>query len=227
LVKNQLDMKTKKKYIVFAILTLLLSCGPYIWFKVPQPAGGKNLKTFSDEITGKYTSVVDTHIISIEKDKIILEYREKLLMSKTEFRDEVGDSISEDTSFMFTDNWLINIKSYGDSVKVFSSKDEELFRISERQLLREYKGYYFLNYKDTNDYWKVKVLKLVGDTLEFDFILKEEDIYNIKGITKVEVAKDSSDDESRYYLDPTKRELRKILRQRSRGEKFIKTAQQP
>ncbi|PLX13423.1 MAG: hypothetical protein C0597_11780, partial [Marinilabiliales bacterium] len=111
----------------------------------------------------------------------------------------------------------------GDSVKVFSSKDEELFKISGRQLLREYKGYYFLNYKDTNDYWKVKILKLVDDTLEFDFILKEEDIYNIKGITTVEAFEDSTEEASKYYLDPSKRELRKILKRRSKGEKYLKS----
>ena len=205
------------------ILILLLGCGPYIWFKVPQPAGGENLTEFPDNLLGKYESVVDTNVIRVEKYKVIREFRENLLMTKIEFREEVGDTISEDTSFMFTDNWKIDIRSYGDSVKVFSSKDEELFKISEIQLLREYKGYYFLNYKDTNDYWKVKILRLVGDTLEFDFILKEEDIKSIKGITKVEVFTDSAEDPSKHFLDPTKRELRKILKQRKKGEKYIKS----
>ena len=218
-------MKSKHKYIIYVILILLLGCGPYIWFKVPQPSGEENLTNFPNNILGKYESVVDTSTVLIESDKIIRQYREKLVMTKIEFREEVGDTLSEDTSFMFTDNWNINIQSYGDSVKVFSSKDEELFRISARQLLREYKGYYFLNYKDTNDYWKVKILKLTGDTLEFDFILKEEDIYRIKGITKVEVFEDSTEEASMYYLDPSKRELKKILKSRSKGEKYIKSKQ--
>ncbi len=223
LVKNQFAMRTKQKYLVFIILALFLGCGPYIWFKVPQPAGGKNLTEFPDLVLGKYASLVDTNVIRIKKDKIIREYRENLLMTKIEFREEVGDTISEDTSFMFTDNWKIDIRSYGDSIKVFSSKDEELFKISEIQLLRAYKSYYFLNYKDTNDYWKVKILRLVGDTLEFDFILKEEDIKSIKGITKIKVSTDSIKGASKYFLDPTKRELRKILKQRKKGEKYVKS----
>lgn len=216
-------MKTRRSYIIFALLTLLLGCGPYIWFKTPQPKGFDNLSAFPEHIMGKYISVKDTNTISIGKDAIIREYREKLVMTKWEFREEVGDTISEDTSFMFTDNLLVRIESAGDSVKIFSSKDEALFRISDRQLLRNYKGYYFLNFKDTNDYWKVKILKLVGDTLEFDFILTEKDMQNIKGITRIEVKTDSIEDASKYYLAPSKRELRKILKRREQGEKFVKS----
>ncbi len=213
----------KRKTVVFILLVFLLGCGPYIWFKVPQPQGRENLTTFPQDIQGKYSSAIDTVMIHIGKDKIVREYREKLLMTKIEFREETGDTISEDTSFTFTDNWEITIKSFGDSVKIFSKKDDELFNISERQILREYKGYYFLNYKDTNDFWKVKILKLEADTLEFDFILRADDMQRIRNITNVEVKKDSSEESSKYYLDPTRRELRKILRKRSQGEKFVKS----
>ena len=216
-------MKKRKRYIIFALLTLLLGCGPYIWFKTPQPKGFDNLNAFPENLMGKYISVKDTNTISIEKNAIIREYREKLVMTKWEYKEEVGDAISEDTSFMFTDKLHVRIKSAGDSVKIFSSKDEDLFHISNRQVLRKYKGYYFLNFKDTNDYWKVKILRLVGDTLEFDFILTEEDMQKIKGMTRIEVRTDSIEDASKYYLDPSKRELRRILKRRTQGEKYVKS----
>lgn len=212
----------KRKTVVFLLLLFLLGCGPYIWFKVPQPQGRENLDSFPAELQGKYSSVIDTVIIHIEKDKIIREYRENLLMTRTEFRKETGDSIAEDTAFSFNDNWLITVKSFGDSVQIFSKKDDELFHISERQILREYKGYYFLNYKDTNNFWKVKILKLQQDSLEFDFILRDDDMKQIRNITKVEVKRDSSGESSKYYLDPTRRELKKILRKRKSGEKYVK-----
>jgi hypothetical protein len=212
----------KRKTVVFILLVFLLGCGPYIWFKVPQPQGRENLKGFPAELQGKYSSVLDTVIIHIEKDKIIREYRENLLMTKVEFREETGDSIAEDTAFTFSGNWQITVKSFGDSVQIFSKKDDELFHISERQILREYKGYYFLNYKDTNNFWKVKLLKLQQDSLEYDFILRDDDLKQIRSITKVEVKKDSSEESSRYYLDPTRRELKKILRKRKPGEKYVK-----
>ena len=212
----------KRNLIILVILGLLISCGPYIWFKVPQPEGRENLNSFPEKLLGRYTSVQDTSTIRIESDKIIREYRENLLMTKMEFHEETGDSISEDTSFAFTDNWNIIVKSYGDSVKVFSSKDDELFKISDEQILREYKGYYFLNYKDTNEYWNVKILNLVGDTLEFDNILTSEDIENIRNITTIETVLDTTEESTKYYLKPTKRELKKILKKRTSGEKYIK-----
>ncbi len=212
----------RRNLIVLLVLIFFIGCGPYIWFKVPQPEGRENLSEFPDELTGKYSSVYDTSTIRIESDKIIREYRENLLMTKVEFCEETGDSISEDTSFTFADNWDITVNSFGDSVKVFSRKDDELFKISDQQILREYKEYYFLNYKDTNDYWKVKILNLVKDTLEFDNILSDDDMENIRNITMVETVQDSTDETSKYYLKPTKRELKKILKKRLAGDKYIK-----
>jgi len=212
----------KRRLVIFIVLVFVFGCGPYIWFKVPQPEGARNLSEFSENLMGKYKSKSDTSIIRIESDQIIREYRENMMMTKLEFREEIGDTISEDTSFTFADNWDITIKSKGDSIHVFSKKDEELFKISDKHLLRLYKGYYFLNFKDTNDYWKVKVLKLKGDTLEYDYILTEDDLENIKNITLVEVITDTTEENKAYYLKPTKRELRKILKKRSQGEKYFK-----
>jgi len=212
----------KRSAVIFVLLIFVVACGPYIWFKVPQPEGEENLKAFPDELHGKYRSALDTVMIIIHPDKIIREYRENMVMSQAEFMNETGDTISKDTSFMFSDNWHITIHTTGDSVKVYSTKDEELFHISEKQLLREYKGYYFLNYKDTNNYWKVKLLRLEQDSLEFDFILDEEDLQNIRNITSIETRKDSTEKSTRYFLDPSRRELRKILRRRASGEKYIK-----
>ena len=212
----------KRRTIIFIGLVFLLGCGPYIWFKVPQPEGKPNLESFPTELVGEYLAMEDSSIIRIENNKIIREYREDIVMSITEFKKEAGDSISTDTSFTFTDNWKFKIVSKGDSVQIYSSKDEELFKISEDHLLREYKDYYFLNYKDTNDFWKVKILNTYDDTLEFDFILSTDDMKLIKKITKVETVRDTVEDLERYYLKPTKRELKKILKKRTRGEKYLK-----
>ncbi|MEA2106383.1 MAG: hypothetical protein U9P82_06635 [Bacteroidota bacterium] len=209
-------------FILFLIL-FFVSCSPYIWFQSPQPEGRKNLDTFPNELIGKYVSVSDSSIIIINSDKVIKQYHEKLMMSNTEFYEETGDSIAKDTSFLFTDNWHIKMKAFGDSVKVFSWKDETLFQISDDQLLREYKGYYFLNTKDTNNLWKVEILRQAKDTLEYDDILKKEDIDKIKSITAVKEIKDTTREKiTRYYLNPSKRELREILKTRSRGEKFFR-----
>ncbi len=211
----------KKNVFILFLIFFLVSCGPYIWFKSPQPEGRKNLDAFPNELIGKYISISDSSVIIINSEKVIKQYHEKLLMSKDEFHNETGDLITRDTSFLFTDNWQIKVKSFGDSVKVFSWKDDVLFQISDDQLLREYRGYYFLNKKDTNNYWKVEVLKLEEDTLEFDDILAKEDIEKIEAITSITEIKDTTKEKiTRYFLNPSKREMRKILKTRSEGNKY-------
>ena len=213
----------KKNILILLFILFLVGCGPYIWFKTPQPKGRKNLDTFPNELIGKYISIEDSSVIIINKNKVIKQFHEKLLMSKVEFQDETGDSLAQDTSFLFTDNWHIKVKSFGDSVNVFSWKDEVQFEISDDQLLREYRNVYFLNFRDTGDYWKVKILYLYGDTLEYDDILTKEDINKVKSITTVKEYSDTSKEhDTRYFLNPTRRELRKILKTRASGNKYYK-----
>ena len=210
----------------FAILFLifLMGCGPYIYFKSPQPDRKKNLSSFPANITGAYISDSDSSLLVIEPTIISKKRFEKMYMSMESYKEETGDTIVKDTSFIFTDNWLIEMTVMGDSVYVNSSREEDVFVISENQLLRKYRGYYFLNYKDSNDLWRVELIKLTKDTLEFGDILTKEDIERIKGITSVESYIDSTDSgkSTKYYLNPSPREIRKILKCRSKGEKFVK-----
>ena len=147
-----------------------------------------------------------------------------MYMSVESFKEETGDTIIKDTSFIFTDNWLIKMTVLGDSVFVNSSREEDVFKISENQLLRKYRGYYFLNFKDSNELWRVELIKRTKDTLEFGSILTKEDIERIKGITSVESYSDSTESgiSTKYFLNPKRREIRKILKYRTRGEKFVK-----
>lgn len=213
----------KKNILILLFILFFVGCGPYIWFRSPQPERRKNLDTFPNELIGKYISIEDNSVIIINKNKVIKQFHEKLLMTKNEFQQETGDSLAQDTSFLFTDNWHIKVKSFADSVNVFSWKDEVQFEISDDQLLREYRNVYFLNFRDTGEYWKVKILYLYGDTLEYDDILTKEDINKIKSITTVKEYSDTSKEHNtRYFLNPTRRELKKILKTRSGGDKFLK-----
>jgi len=212
-----------KNILILLFILFFIGCGPYIWFKSPQPEGKKNMVAFPNELIGKYISTKDSSVIIINKHKVIKQFHEKLLMSRIEFQEETGDSLAKDTSFLFTDNWHIKVKTFGDSVKVFSWKDEVQFEISDDQLLREYRNIYFLNSRDTGDYWKVKILYMSADTLEYDDILSTDDMDKIKMLTSVKEQRDTSKErDTRYFLDPTRRELRKILRTRAGGNKYYK-----
>jgi len=214
-----------KRNIVFVILlTFLFGCGPYIYFKTPQPKKKRNLEKIPLKITGKYMSVADSSIITIDLNTIVKKKFENTIMTLVEFKQETGDSLQNDTSFTFSDNWHIQLKIRNDSVFINSSKEEILFEISENQILRRYRKYYFLNYRDTNNLWKVELIKLAKDTLEYGNILTKEDVERIKGFTTVEEITDSinSNKSTKYYLNPAQKDLKKILKYRSKGEKYVK-----
>ncbi|MGE0088252.1 MAG: hypothetical protein AB7S50_02105 [Bacteroidales bacterium] len=213
-----------RKIILFLILIFLIGCGPFIYFKSPQPAKKSNLSSFPKDLFGSYLSLSDSSIIVIESQKIVKKRFENMIMSFDEYSKETGDTLFRDTTFLFTDNWLINMKTVGDSIDVKSSRVEEFFSISNKNILRKYKGYYFLNYEDTNNLWRVEILKLENDTLELGNILTKEDLEKIKSFTIFESYTDTTEPgkSTKYYLNPSKREVRKILKIRTPGEKFIK-----
>lgn len=213
-----------RKTFVFLVLIFLIGCGPYIYFKSPQPEKKKNIEGFPESMTGTYISLSDSSLLIIDSKKIVKKRFENMFMSIDSFKAETGDTIIKDTSFIFTDNWHINMKVLGDSIYVNSSREEDVFSFSDEQLLRKYKGYYFLNFKDTNDLWRVELIKRSKDTLEFGSILTKEDLDRVKGITSVESYVDSNESgkSTKYYLKPSKREVRKILKYRTKGEIFIK-----
>lgn len=211
--------------IILLILLLLIGCGPYIYFKSPQPKGNSNLSSFPKSLNGTYLSLLDSSILIIESQKIVKKRFENMIMSFEDYSKETGDTIFNDTTFLFTDNWLIQMKVVGDSIAVNSSRVEEIFTISNEQLLRKYKGYYFLNFKDSNDLWRVELINLTKDTLEYGNILTKEDLERIKSFTFVESYIDSSESSgktTKYCLDPARREVKKILKNRTKGEQFIK-----
>jgi hypothetical protein len=213
-----------RKTFVFILLIFLIGCGPYIYFKSPQPDRKKNLKNFPKSLIGTYISLNDSSLLIIDAKKIVKKRFENMFMPIDSFKAETGDTLIKDTSFIFTDNWHIKMKVMGDSIYVNSSREEDIFTISDEQLLRKFKGYYFLNFKDTNDLWRVELIKKTKDTLEFGSILTKEDLEQIKGITSVESYIDSSESgkTTKYYLNPARSEVRKILKYRTKGEKFKK-----
>ena len=214
----------KRNIVYIILLAFLFGCGPYIYFKTPQPENKRNLEKIPSKIIGEYMSVADSSIITIDFNKIVKKKFENTIMTLVEFKQETGDSIHNDTSFTFSDNWHIQLKIRNDSVFINSSMEETLFEISEDQILRKYRRYYFLNYRDTNNLWKIELIKLTKDTLEYGNILTKEDIERIKSFTTVEEITDSieSSKSTKYYLNPARKDLKKILNYRSKGEKYVK-----
>jgi hypothetical protein len=214
------------KYLKFILLTIIvISCKqiPEVRFLEPQPISKKNLQSIPKDYWGKYMSKVDSSILTIDSRIII---QEKFGFSKTsikEMQQELDTTIQDDTQIKFGTNWTINIKIKGDSALISSFLIDTIFQITESQLLRTFKGYLFLNYKDMDSTWRVKTLKLENGLLDFGSLVNVNQIDTLRTVTRIVTSMDSTSNRVNHYdLNPKRKELKEILKQKDTTSIFIK-----
>lgn len=101
------------------------------------------------------------------------------------------------------------IAQKGDTIVARLPQTDTIFTISDTQVVRHYRGRYFLNYKDQAG-WETALLTLKKDLLQLDmFYIDEADSVNITQLLDMETLPDSSSHTHRHVLAPSRRELRK------------------
>ncbi|MGE0077947.1 MAG: hypothetical protein AB7S48_08825 [Bacteroidales bacterium] len=224
----------RKIFISLFGLFVLTTCGPQVKFTQPQPKDGKNLSYIPVEYYGKYLDTSDSSFLEIDSVSVTTKWLSKEIIPRDSIaaiEKELELTIKRDTQICLTEkrgNWLSNrvnvdVQFIGDSVKIDAIAENRMFEISDSQLVRKYRGFCFLNTQTPEGVWLVKVLCLKDNKLDFDDILDSEQSKKLKGITRVAGPIDSAKNEpSEYYLNPSRRELRRILRVRNSSMNFIK-----
>jgi hypothetical protein len=214
------------KYLKFILLIIIIvSCkqAPEVRFLGPQPIGKKNLQAVPKDYCGKYLSKIDSSMLTIDSRMIIQEKFESSKTSILEMQQELDTTIKNDTQIKFGTNWTMNIKIKDDSALISSFLIDTIFQISESQLLRSFKGYLFLNYKDIDSTWRVKTLKLENGQLDFGSLVNINQIDTLKTVTRIITSLDSTSNQvSHYDLNPKRKELKEILKQKNTTSIFIK-----
>lgn len=217
------SMKRSILILLVALFTLT-TCGPDVKFAEPQPKGFSNLKCIPSEYHGRFMSTSDSTFITIDSSFIKKEWRSSEFIQRDSLEKELKMSIKCDTNIIIKDKLLLDetaesiilsIKLGKDSAKVRIKGLETLFALSDSQLTRSYKNFCFLNYKTKDGFWLVKTLKLNGKFLDFSDLIDSNEIENIFSITKVTSVRDTSNKVIEYRINPTRKELRKILRKKN------------
>ena len=220
--------------IILFSLFILTTYGPQVKFVQPQPKDGKNLTRIPREYYGQYSCNTDSSILVIDSTSVVSYWISEEIVPRdsiVEIERDLKLTIKRDTQIYVPEkreNWLSNglyldIKFKDDSVKVNVKAENRMFEISDSQLVRKYRGYCFLNTQTTDGIWLVKVLHLKGNTLNFDDLLDTEQVKKLKGVTRVAGPIDTLKNEPKeYYLNPSRRELRRILRNRNVNYDYIK-----
>jgi hypothetical protein len=214
------------KYFKLILLTIIMvSCKqiPDIRFLEPQPISKKNIKVIPKEYWGKYLSKIDSSILTIDSKMIVQEKFESSKISIIEMQQELDTTIQDDTQIELGTNWTMDIKIKNDSALVSSYIIDTIFQISESNILRSFKGYLFLNYKDIDSTWRVKTLKLENGQLDFGSLVNVNQIDTLKEVTRIVTSMDTSSNRVNHYdLNPKRKELKEILEQKDTASIYIK-----
>ncbi len=190
---------------VFIVLASLFACEPIVTFNEPQPADTDNLSKFPKRLEGQYRSLTDGSMLSVS-DKLIqriYDYDFKLHPNDLDSNSRLsGDTI---TDLITNEKFLI--KREGDSLIRHVHYIDTLFQMDYDNVVRKFKGYYFLNIRYGKDSWKVKKVQLMKGQLIIGTMSTEPDIDNLREITE-----SFTDTIPPYKFAPTKKQFSKFIK---------------
>jgi len=200
----------------------LVSCGDYeyVRFETAQPEGVKESKFFNKKVKGEYINCSNSGDKLIISDELILNSR---TFKFKNHRNDLGfDStiiidrnIDEELSNLFiSEGYEVEIN--GDTINASQTDIDTVFRISENQVLKKFKGSYFLNFKEDESFWNVSRLNLTKDTLLIGQISASDTLLRFDFVSKAEEFDDSdSTTITEYSINPSKKEFKKLMKPNS------------
>ena len=205
-------MKNILYLIAASVLLVQFSCGPNVRFEVPQPAGVKQEKKFSAKYQGEYIAQDNKSRLVITKTNITHEFI-PLKFSLQVIDTTEGMTFEKENGRLYVDGDTLIAELEGDSVKAFWGEEVTFFEISEEQVLKKYKGSYFLNTKESDGTWSVQVISIdKSGLLTFSaFEGGEENLPEIEEVTPVTISEGEDGEVLNYVVNPSKKELKEMM----------------
>ena len=184
--KHKLNLRnTVAATICFAGITMMFSCErPQVTFKEPQPTNTENISEFPKSLRGQYLSVEDGSILIIGNKLMqrIYDFDYKIHPNELDSTQQiVGDTVID-----FEINEKIPIRRDGDSLVIHIHRIDTLFLMDYDNVVRKFKGYFFLNIRWGKESWEVKKMQLKKGQLIVSRISTKEEIENLKKITETQ-----------------------------------------
>lgn len=211
------------KHTIYIIAVFLsFGCGDYeyVRFETAQPDGLKASESFNRKVKGEYINCSNPSDKLYIYDKEVI--RSRIFSFKSHRNDLEFDStvtINRNLDYELTklfNNEGFEIKIISDTVHATKTETDTIFEISGNQILKKFKGSYFLNYKNYENFWSVKRLDINKDTLligqiypsdsllQFDFVVKSEKIDETDSTKTIE-----------YAMNPSKKDFKKLMKPNS------------
>ncbi|MEX0965675.1 MAG: hypothetical protein WD077_00425 [Bacteroidia bacterium] len=201
------------KLMGLAFFFLLSSCVSDMNFGEPQPKNDRDERKFKNKFQGKYLCLADSSILTIGNKTLIQEWNIKVHLAKSFIDSAEGHDLKDGLLYSKGIETPLPVDIMGDTVVATWQHEKEIFNISEEQVLRHYKGIYFLNYKHADQEWTVKIMKTGKDgTLSIKRIYGgDEEIEELQKLTEVEEIADEKGKVVNLKIQPTRKELKGIL----------------
>jgi len=198
-------MKRLKLISTFIILTSLFACEPPVTFKEPQPTDIDNLSKFPKRLQGHYLNFADnsTLLVSDKLIQRIYDYDYKVHLNQL----DSAEQLSGDTIINIKTKEKTLIKRDGDSLITHVHYLDTLFQMDYDNVVRKFKGYYFLNKRYDKTSWEVKKIQLTKGQLILSCISTKLDIENLKEITET-----PQDTVRPYKFTATKKQFKEFIK---------------
>ena len=204
--------------IIVILVLIHVSCDNPVRFEVPQPEGRQNEKIIPKKLIGQYSSLMDSSVLTI-LDRLIVKSKVEDFstpLSKLDSADRA--MIKHDTAYTITEAAVkIHVRVKGDSVFQHMEYRDTIFSDLRGDVLRKFKGHYFINHQTSKNGWSVTKMTKVKGGLVLGTVSKEDDIKNLRELTGT--VSDTTDN-----FRPTKREFKQFLKENGFGseETFAK-----
>jgi hypothetical protein len=216
-IRKLVDMIRLKFITTIIILTSLVACAPPVTFNEPQPTGTDNLAEFPNRLQGQYLCSADSSALIIDAKTIQRIYDFDYTIHSSQI--DSNSRLSGDTIINLTTNTREIVQRDGDSLVTHINYIDTLFQIDYDNVVRKFKGFYFLNKRVDKESWEVKKIELSKGQLIVSSISSKEDIENLKTITE-----STQDTVAPYNFAATKKQFKEFVKNKgfTDSEKFIR-----
>ena len=216
-IRKLVDMIRLKFITTIIILTSLVACAPPVTFNEPQPTNTNNLSEFPNRLQGHYLSSADSSVLIIDAKTIQRIYDFDYTIHSSQI--DSNSRLSGDTIINLTTNTREIVQRDGDSLVTHINYIDTLFQIDYDNVVRKFKGFYFLNKRVDKESWEVKKIELSKGQLIVSSISSKEDIENLKTITE-----STQDTVAPYNFAATKKQFKEFVKNKgfTDSEKFIR-----
>lgn len=185
------------------VVGVLFACEPGVSFTEAQPVNEKALKKFPRRIRGEYADSAQVHFITISKHSVV---------NNTVWNYKIDPSELDSSEAVIEGNYIIDLATKkqipflkrNDSLVFTFHETDTIFSISERHVLKKYKGHYFINTTENDQTWEVRKLTLKKGKLQLQSIANETDLTKLRTITQTE-------NDTTYTFSPTKKQFKTFL----------------